>query len=155
MYIYVLIWIRNYIFDCNFIGPKCHWFHHLSSQYFPKFLTCLCGRVVSKSHLPTLILTCLWTSGRVLTKALLIKCLDNIHDVSIVKWVAIDTNENRAIIFYLWAQLSAAAILETKKRCHSWFWQKACRSLSWKPLKMGKICSVWFGINKDILDRKS
>ena len=32
-------------------------------EYFPKFLTCLCGRVVSKSHLPTLILTCLWTSA--------------------------------------------------------------------------------------------
>ena len=30
---------------------------------FSKFLTCLCGRVVSKSHLPTLILTCLWMSA--------------------------------------------------------------------------------------------
>ena len=39
---------------------------------FPDFfLTCLCGRVVSKTHLPTLILTCLWMSGQVLTKALL------------------------------------------------------------------------------------
>ena len=32
-------------------------------EHFPKFLTCLCGRVVSKGHLPTLILTCLWTSA--------------------------------------------------------------------------------------------
>ena len=62
-----------YLFNCNFISPKCDWFHHLSPQYFPKFLTCLCGRVVSKSHLPTLILTCLWMSGRVLTKALLLE----------------------------------------------------------------------------------
>ena len=33
-------------------------------------LTCFCGRVVSKIHLSTLILTCLWTSKRVLTKSL-------------------------------------------------------------------------------------
>ena len=32
--------------------------------------TCLCGWVISIIHLPTLILTCLWTSGWVLTKAL-------------------------------------------------------------------------------------
>ena len=37
------------------------------SKIFNMFL---CGLVVSKTHLPTLILTCLWTSGRVLTKAL-------------------------------------------------------------------------------------
>ena len=30
----------------------------------------MCGRVVSNIQLSTLILTCLWTSGRVLTKAL-------------------------------------------------------------------------------------
>ena len=35
-----------------------------------KIVTCLCGRVVSKIHLSTLILTCLWTSKRVLTKSL-------------------------------------------------------------------------------------
>ena len=33
-------------------------------------MTCLCGWVVSKIHLSTLILTCLWTSKRVLTKSL-------------------------------------------------------------------------------------
>ena len=41
-----------------------------SPIFAPQIFTCLCGRVVSKSHLPTGILTCLWTSGRVLTKAL-------------------------------------------------------------------------------------
>ena len=30
---------------------------------FAKFLTCLCGQVVSKSHLPILISTCLWMSA--------------------------------------------------------------------------------------------
>ena len=35
-----------------------------------KNLTCFCGRVVSKIHSSTLILTCLWTSKRVLTKSL-------------------------------------------------------------------------------------
>ena len=35
-------------------------------------LTCFCGRVVSKIHSSTLILTCLWTSKQVLTKALLL-----------------------------------------------------------------------------------
>ena len=38
--------------------------------YCSKNLTCFCGRVVSKIHSSTLILTCLWTSKRVLTKAL-------------------------------------------------------------------------------------
>ena len=32
-------------------------------------LTCLCGRAVSKIHFPTLILICLWASGRVLTES--------------------------------------------------------------------------------------
>ena len=32
-------------------------------EYFPKFLTCFSGQVVPKSHLPTLILTCLWMSA--------------------------------------------------------------------------------------------
>ena len=36
----------------------------------PKNLTGFCGRVVSKIHSSTLILTCLWTSKRVLMKAL-------------------------------------------------------------------------------------
>ena len=36
----------------------------------PKIVTCFCGRVVSKIHSSTLILTCLWTSKRVLTKSL-------------------------------------------------------------------------------------
>ena len=39
--------------------------------YCSKNLTCFCGRVVSKIHSSTLILTCLWTSKRVLTKSLL------------------------------------------------------------------------------------
>ena len=38
--------------------------------YCSKNLTCFCGRVVSKIHSSTLILTCLWMSKRVLTKAL-------------------------------------------------------------------------------------
>ena len=38
--------------------------------YCSKNLTCFCGWVVSKIHSSTLILTCLWTSKRVLTKAL-------------------------------------------------------------------------------------
>ena len=38
--------------------------------YCSKNLTCFCGRVVSKIHSSTLILTCLWTSKRVLTKSL-------------------------------------------------------------------------------------
>ena len=39
-------------------------------NWFLGIWTCLCGRVVSIIHLSTLILTCLWTSGQVLTKAL-------------------------------------------------------------------------------------
>ena len=31
--------------------------------WFQAIWTCLCGRVVSIIHLPTLILTCLWTSA--------------------------------------------------------------------------------------------
>ena len=38
--------------------------------YCSKNLTCFCERVVSKIHLSTLILTCLWTSKGVLTKSL-------------------------------------------------------------------------------------
>ena len=39
--------------------------------YCSKNLTCFCGWVVFKIHSSTLILTCLWTSKQVLTKALL------------------------------------------------------------------------------------
>ena len=38
--------------------------------YCSKNLTCFCGRVVSKIHSSTLILTCLWMSKRVLMKSL-------------------------------------------------------------------------------------
>ena len=60
--------------ECGFYGIYCS-----------KNLTCFCGRVVSKIHSSTLILTCLWTSKRVLTKALLLvqggdnSCVVSIH----------------------------------------------------------------------------
>ena len=44
-------------------------------MYCSKNLTCFCGRVVSKIHSSTLILTCLWTSKRVLMKALFLECI--------------------------------------------------------------------------------
>ena len=58
---YVLIHLRNYMFNCNFIGGQ--WLKSICQKegIFSTFLTCFCGRVVSKSHL--LILTCLWTSA--------------------------------------------------------------------------------------------
>ena len=43
----------------------------IDTIYSPKMVTCLCGWVVSKIHPDTLILTCLWTSKRALTKSML------------------------------------------------------------------------------------
>ena len=42
----------------------------LKKIWSSRIWACLCGRVVSKVYSPTLILTCLWASGRVLMKAL-------------------------------------------------------------------------------------
>ena len=50
-------------------GYLSNWEMIMASKVRPKkiwssgILTCLCGRLVSVIHLPTLVLTCLWTSA--------------------------------------------------------------------------------------------
>ena len=59
--------LKNNIFASDFALNK-----KIDKKYSKviRIITCLCGRVVSKIHSSTLILTCLWTSKRVLTKSL-------------------------------------------------------------------------------------
>ena len=69
---------------------------------FQNFWTCLCGRVVSKSHLPTVILTCLWTSAN---KSPAFYPIDRAPSMTVCKYVdrkgsvamLADKNSNRAV----------------------------------------------------------
>ena len=54
----------------------------------PKNVTCLCGRMVSKIYSSTLILTCLWTSKRVLTKPLDVTCKQSLKPCSRVSKIS-------------------------------------------------------------------
>ena len=45
------------------LGNNCAEGSETKNVWFQAIWTCLCGRVVSIIHLPTLILTCLWTSA--------------------------------------------------------------------------------------------